>query len=226
MSSIRPIFPLSTLLPYQAFQQSSAWLGMVFFLMPNNTSLTFDKPLALYLSSTICLSMVTCLAWQTRLGIYLKGGASMISSLFEYWARYAVVWLVSYKGTGAGVKSQCNEGRARSSSLLYTPSSFSGFKLRLSIPALSSPLPRLPIPSNPALLRPPLSQDCWLLLTPSCTDLRFPKIAPDALRSELPHCRILALGLNRAFVHQTFRGLGRETLELHMKRIRVGICCL
>lgn len=65
-------------------------------------------------------------------GIYLKGGASMISSLFKCWARYAVVWLGSCKGTGAGVKSKSNEGRARSSSLLYTPSSFSGIKLRLS----------------------------------------------------------------------------------------------
>ena len=141
---------------------------MVSFLMPIDISLTFDKSRAPLLSSIVCLSLFAYLAWQTHLCIYLKGGASMISSLPKCWARYAVVWLGSCKGTGAGVKSKFDEGRERSSSPLYTPTSFSSFKLRLTLScsqfsaseitnpfqpcsAQASAFPKLPTTSKPIL---------------------------------------------------------------------------
>ena len=52
-------------------------------------------------------------------------------------------------------------------------------------PTLSPPLPRLPIPSNPALLRPPLPRDCRLPSSLLCSNLRFPD-ASDALSPYLP----------------------------------------
>ena len=55
-------------------------------------------------------------------------------------------------------------------------------------PALSPPLPKLPIPSNPALLRPSLPRDCRLPSSLSCSDLRLPD-ASDVL-SPYPPCAI------------------------------------
>ena len=72
-------------------------------------------------------------------------------------------------------------------------------------PALSPPLPRLPILSNPALLRPPLPRDCRLPSSLLFSGLRFPDASdalspypPCAIRyrlCELSHRRVLALGL-------------------------------
>ena len=86
-------------------------------------------------------------------------------------------------------------------------------------PALSPPLPRLPIPSNPALLRLPLPRDCRLPSTLLCSDLRFPEIASDALGPyplcELSHRRILALGLTE---HNAQWGKRMGPVEMHGER--------
>ena len=95
----------------------------------------------------------------------------------------------------------------RSSSLLYTPCSSRSLR---PFPALSPPLPRLPIPSNPALLRPPLPRDCRLPPTLPSSDLRSPKIASVALGlyplsplCELSHHRILTLGLTERHIFRS-----------------------
>ena len=157
MSSIRPIFPHPTLLPYQAFQQSSAWPGMVFFLMPNNTSLHL-----------ITLLLYTYLPQYAYRWLRAWPGIRVLA----YNWKVGLVWFPLCLNVGPGTPSfgleaakeqvqawnhnvmRAERGLPLSFILhLLSPASSSGCP----IPALSSPLPRLLIPSNPALLRPLLS---------------------------------------------------------------------